>query len=96
MTEHDTVAVMPTGMIRADQVTSDHVITRCIAAPAQYPWNYGIVIVFPPGTAITGQAVLRHAHRGSNLGTYTVISRSQIATSAISSRGLRFYSMEPS
>jgi hypothetical protein len=95
MTEHATIAVMPAGMIRADQITDDHVITRCVTAPSQYPWNHGIVIVFPPGTAIGGQTVFRHARRGSNLGTYTVISKNAITAADISRRGVRLYSKEP-
>jgi hypothetical protein len=96
MTEYATISVMPAGMIRADQITGDHVITRCIAAPTQYPWNHGIVIVFPPGTAISGQTTFCHALRGSNLGTYAVIRKSEITATDISRRGVRYYSTEPS
>ena len=53
------------------------------------------MIVFPPGTAIGGQTVFRHARRGSNLGTYTVISKNAITAADISRRGVRLYSKEP-
>jgi hypothetical protein len=94
-TEPGTVAVMPAGMIKPSQITDSHVITRCIAAPAQYPHNDGIVIVFAPGTVFSGQSVFRHATRGSNLGTYSVISSSEITAADISRLGVRYYTKEP-
>lgn len=90
-----TVAVTPAGMIQPSQITGSHVITRCIAAPPQYPHNDRIVIVFAPGTPIAGHSVFRHATRGSNLGTYAVISRAEITAADISRLGVRFYTTEP-
>jgi hypothetical protein len=90
-----TVTVTPAGMIKPSQITDRHVITRCIAAPPQYPHNDRIVIVFAPGTAVTGQSVFRHATRGSNLGTYSVISRTEITAADSSRLGVRFYTTGP-
>lgn len=84
------VAVVPTQnhkRIRPEEITDQHKVFRCTVASQRYPHNRGIVVIFPPGTTLSGRVRMSHFQRGDDLGLYEPISRYDITEGDIAAGG---------